>query len=119
VPHVSLDRAWSGFGTGIASTSYELGFSGSVYGSAIYDVVLAYWSSDDRLGGLVVQEHGQQVAHDHVLAWVAIGTHRPVEAQDVDAQRLTIPGVPCYFGVGITAVNATTGHLLADALDYH
>ena len=54
-----------------------------------------------------------------MLAWVAIGTHRPVEAQDVDSQRLTIPGVPCYFGIGITAVNATTGQLLTNLLDCH
>jgi hypothetical protein len=118
-PRVPLDRGWSGFARAGAPTSNALGFFGSVYGSAIYDVELAYWSSDDTLGGLVVQEHGQPVAHDHVLAWVAIGTHRPVEAQDVDSQRLTIPGVPCYFGIGITAVNATTGQLLANALDYH
>jgi hypothetical protein len=90
-----LDMAWTGFLTGIN------------------------WTSDSRLGGVVIQEHGQPVAHDHVLAWVAIGTHRPVEAQDVDSPRLTIPGVPCYFGIGITAVNATTGQLMADALDYH
>lgn len=116
-PRVPLNIAWNGFGT--TPTSYEPGFSGSMYSSAIYDVVLAYWTSDDSLGGLVVEEHGKPVAHDHVLAWVAIGTHRPVEAQDVDSQRLTVPGVPCYFGVGITAVNATTGKPLTDALDYH
>jgi hypothetical protein len=118
-PHVPLNVAWNGFATGPTPTSYEPGFSGAVYGSAIYDVVLAYWTSDETLGGLVVQEHGRPVPHEHVLAWVAIGTHRPVEAHDVDLQRLTVPGVPCYFGVGITAVNATTGKLLADALDYH
>jgi hypothetical protein len=115
-PHVALDTAWSAFGSGPTPTSSELGFSGSVYGSAVYDVVLAYWTSN---GDIVVHQNGQPLAHDRVLAWVAMGTHLPVRAPDVDSQRLTVPGVPCYFGVGITAVNATTGQLLSDALDYH
>jgi hypothetical protein len=118
---VPLDTAWNGsvaFGDQgrPVPASFELGFSGLMYGSAIYEVVLAYWTSDD---GIVVEEQGQPVDHDRVLAWVAIGTHRPVEAQDVGSPRLTVPGVPCYFGIGITAVNASTGKLLADALDYH
>jgi hypothetical protein len=117
-PGVTLDSAWTDLVPGPTNV-YVPGFSGSVYRSAIYDVVLAYWTSDDSFGGLAVEEHGQQIPHNHVLAWVAIGTHVPVEAQDVDSQSLTVPGVPCYFGVSITAVNATTGKLLSAPIDYH
>jgi hypothetical protein len=99
----------------LARAGGGLGFSG-LYASAIYDVVLAYWTSDD----LIVEDvKGHRAPHRHVLAWVAIGTHRPVDASDVDSTQLTVPGVPCYFGTSITAVDATTGDAIADALDYH
>jgi hypothetical protein len=103
-PTIPLAQAWDG-----------LGFVDERYSSAIYDVVLADWTSDDNF---VIQTDGQPVPHRHVLAWVALGRHRPVDASDVSAD-LTVAGVPCYFGTSITAVDATTGQAIADALDYH
>lgn len=117
-PKVTLDSAWTDLVPDPTPNVEVPGFNGSVYSSAIYDVVLAYWTSDESFGGLAVEDHGHQVPHNHVLAWVALGTHVPVEARDVDSQRLTVPGVPCYFGVSITAVNAMTGKLLAAPIDY-
>lgn len=103
-PTFSLAEAWAG-------TS----FFAERYPSAIFDVVLAEWTSDEYI---VMKPNGQPVLHRHVLAWVAIGKHRPVDATDVSAS-LTVPGVACYFGTSITAVNATTGQPIADAWDYH
>jgi hypothetical protein len=65
-----------------------------------------------------MESNGRPVPHRHVLAWVAMGKHRPVEATNVSSS-LTVPGVPCYFGTSITAVNAMTGQPIADAEDYH
>jgi hypothetical protein len=99
-PTISLPQAWTG-----------TAFLGERYPSAVYDVVLADWTSDE----FVVSP---SVPHVHVLAWVAIGKHRPVDATDVSSS-VTVPGVACYFGTSITAVNAMTGQPIADAWDYH
>lgn len=103
-PKVSLSEVWG-----------SEGFWGERYPSAIFDVVLAEWTSDDLI---VMKPNGQPVPHRHVLAWVAMGKHRPVDAIDV-SPSLTVPGVACYFGKSITAVNAMTGQPIADAWDYH
>jgi hypothetical protein len=103
-PSIAFDQAWNG-----------IGFIGERDPSAIYEVILADWTSDDFI---VMKPHGQPVSHQHVLAWVAIGKHVPVAASDVSASD-TVPGVPCYFGTSITAVDATTGEAIADAYDYH
>jgi hypothetical protein len=103
-PTASLAEAWTG-----------TGFFDERYPSAIFDVVLAEWTSDEFI---VMKANGQSVPHRHVLAWVAMGKHRPVDAIDVSTS-LTVPGVACYFGTSITAVNAMTGQLIADAWDYH
>ena len=89
--------------------------SGSMYSAAIYDIVLADWTSDSRI---VMESQGRPVAHEHVLAWVVIGKHVPVAASDVDYPTHTVPGVPCYFGTSIAAVNAMTGEQIADSYDY-
>jgi len=103
-PTISLAQAW-----GDAASMF-------VSPSAIYDVVLADWTSDDSI---VTGARGHLAPHRRVLAWVAIGKHVPIDASDVDFPSRTIPGVPCYFGTSITAVDATTGNLIADASDYH
>ena len=103
-PKFSEAQAWGG-----------VALSDSRYSAAIYGVVLAYWTSD---AGLVMQSHGKIAPHDHVLAWVFIGKHVPVAASDVSGSATTVPGVPCYFGTSIAAVDATTGEGIADAYDY-
>lgn len=99
-PTVSVAQAWGGVPTG------------DFYSAAVYDVVLASWTSD---ADLVM---GKAVQRDHVLAWVFIGKHVPVAAEDVSGGATTAPGVPCYFGTSIAAVNATTGEGIAAAYDY-
>lgn len=103
-PTISFAEAWTG-----------TGFSGERYPSAVFDVVLAEWTSDDFL---VMKSNGLLVPHRHVLAWVAMAKHRPVDATDVSTS-LTVPGTACYFGTSITAVDAITGQPIADAWDYH
>jgi hypothetical protein len=85
---------------------------GDFYPAAIYEVVLASWTSD---ADLVMDK---AAPHDHVLAWVFIGKHVPVAADDVSGGATTAPGVACYFGTSIAAVNATTGEGIAAAYDY-
>ena len=99
-PTFSLAQAWGA------------PLSGAVYSSAIYDVVLSDWTSDANLF-----LDGKAAPHDHVLAWVIIGKHVPVAASDVGTAT-TVPGVPCYFGTSIAAVDATTGKLIASSIDY-
>ena len=89
--------------------------SGDFYVSGVYEVVLADWTSD---AGIVMQGSGQPAPHDHVFAWVVIGTHVPIDAGDV-SEGDTVPGVPCYFGTSIAAVDARTGRPIASATDYH
>lgn len=103
VPKVSARDAWFG---------PQLSFN--LYASATYDLVLAYWNLDDD-----VQAAGpsRPVTHKRVLAWVVIGRHVPIEASDV-SPSLRKPGVPCYFGTSIDAVDATTGDFIAGASDY-
>jgi hypothetical protein len=64
-----------------------------------------------------MESNGTAVQHAHVLAWVIIGKHVPVAAEDVSASA-TVPGVPCYFGTSIAAVDAKTGEGIASAYDY-
>ena len=89
--------------------------AGPFYSAAIYEVVLASWTSD---ADLVMESKGRAAKHEHVLAWVFIGKHVPVAAEDVSGGATTAPGVPCYFGTSIAAVNATTGEGIASAYDY-
>ena len=98
-PLVSEAQAW-----GTASADY-------LYESGGYEVVLADWTSDGS-----VELRG--APHDHVFAWVIIGTHVPIAADDVSPSD-TVPGVGCYFGTGIAAIDARTGRLIAVATDYH
>jgi hypothetical protein len=102
-PTFSVAQAWGGAA------------AGDLYRAAVYDVVLAYWTSD---ADLVMGSNGNAAPHDHVLAWVFIGRHVPVAADDVSGGATTVAGVACYFGTSIAAVNATTGEGIADAYDY-
>jgi hypothetical protein len=103
-----------------ATTSSSLAWgnvdmAGSRFRSAVYEVVLAYWTSD---AAFVMTSHGKPVPHQHVLAWVFLGTHVPVAASDVSGNATTVPGLRCYFGTSIAAVDATTGQGIAFAYDY-
>ena len=40
------------------------------------------------------------------------------DASQLTGNATSVPGVPCYFGTSITAVDATTGEGIASADDY-
>jgi hypothetical protein len=86
-----------------------------IYAAGIYEVILANWTSHADLS--LLESNGKPLRYDGVLAWVIIGKHVPVAAVDVSASA-TVPGVPCYFGTSIAAVDAKTGASIASAYDY-
>jgi hypothetical protein len=74
--------------------------------------MLANWSSDASVVANAIGGSGP-VAHQHVLAWVVLGRHGPIEPVNPESAN-----VPCYFGTSIQTVDATSGATIAVAYHY-
>ena len=88
--------------------AWDNGFEELHLPTAVVDVALAEWTSDDSMAA--ESQDGKTVPHRHVLAWVATGKRIPLAGPP----GVEFPG-GCVFGTSITAVNATTGQLITDA----